>query len=145
MRSRRDNETEETMKRLVVAVLVAGAAACGPPMKQTPVEEIPKLTKLDDVMDNQATTMDPLFKKIGQAQFTDADWASLTAASTRVQATSLKIKDFSKGAEFDALAMKLNGQATELANSYATKDVAAANTALGNMKGTCKECHKRFR
>jgi hypothetical protein len=133
------------MKRLVVAVLVAGAAACGPPMKQTPVEEIPKLTKLDDVMDNQATTMDPLFKKIGQAQFTDSDWAALTAASTRVQATSLKIKDFSKGAEFDALAMKLNQQAAELGNSYSNKDSAAANTALANMKATCKECHKKFR
>ncbi len=33
---------------LMLAMLVAGAAACGPPMKQTPVEEIPKLTKLDD-------------------------------------------------------------------------------------------------
>ena len=134
------------MKRVMLAVLVAaGAAACGPPMKQTPVEEIPKLTKLADVMDNQATAMDPLFKKIGQAQFTDEDWAALTAAATKVQATSLKIKDFSKGAEFDALAMKLNQQATELGNTYATKDAAAANTALQNMKATCKDCHKKFR
>ena len=96
------------MKKLMLAVLVAGAAACGPPMKQTPVEEIPKLTKLTDVMDNQATVMDPLFKKIGQTTYTDEDWAALTAAAAKVQATSLKIKDFSKGAEFDALAMKLN-------------------------------------
>ena len=133
------------MKRLMLAVLVAGAAACGPPVKNTPVEEIPKLTKLGDVMDNQATAMDPLFKKIGQTTFTDADWAAITAAAARVQATSLKIKDFSKGAEFDALAMKLNQQATDLSNSYASKDTAAANTALGNMKATCKECHKKFR
>ena len=133
------------MKRLVLAGLVAGAVACGPPKKQTPIEEIPKLTKLDDVMANQATVMDPLFKKIGQTTYTDEDWAALTAASARVQATSLKIKDFSKGAEFDALAMKLNQQATELGNSYATKDAAAANTALANMKATCKECHKKFR
>jgi len=133
------------MKKLMLAVLVAGAAACGPPMKQTPVEEIPKLTKLDDVMDNQATAMDPLFKKIGQTSFTDEDWAALTAAAAKVQATSLKIKDFSKGAEFDALAMKLNQGATELANSYATKDAATANKALVGMKATCKECHKKFR
>ena len=133
------------MKKLVLAVLVAGAAACGPPVKQTPVEEIPKLTKLTDVMDNQATAMDPLFKKIGQNSFSDEEWAALTAASARVQATSLKIKDFSKGAEFDALAMKLNQSATELGNSYATKDAAAANNALSAMKATCKECHKKFR
>ena len=133
------------MKKLMLAVLVAGAAACGPPMKQTPVEEIPKLTKLDDVMDNQATAMDPLFKKIGQTSFSDEEWAALTAAGARVQATSLKIKDFTKGAEFDALAMKLNQKATDLSNSYATKDASAANKALEEMKATCKECHKKFR
>jgi cytochrome c556 len=134
------------MKRWMLAVLAGGVlVACGPPIKNTPVEEIPKLTKLTDVMDNQATVMDPLFKKIGQTTFTDADWAAITAAAAKVQATSLKIKDFSKGAEFDALAMKLNQQATELSNSYASKDAAAANTALGNMKATCKECHKKYR
>jgi len=134
------------MKRLLLAVLAGSAlVACGPPVKNTPVEEIPKLTKLTDVMDNQATAMDPLFKKIGQTTFTDADWAAITAAAARVQATSLKIKDFSKGAEFDALAMKLNQQATELSNSYASKDATAANTALANMKATCKECHKKYR
>ncbi len=133
------------MKKALLAMLVAGAAACGPPMKNTPVEEIPKLTKLDDVMDNQATVMDPLFKKIGQAAYSDEEWAALTAASAKLLATSLKIKDFSKGAEFDALAMKLNQQAQELSNSYAGKDATAASTALANMKATCKECHKRFR
>lgn len=133
------------MKRIAIAVLLTAAAACGPPIKNTPVEEIPKLTKLDDVMDNQATVMDPLFKKIGQATFSDGDWAELTAAAAKLQATSLKIKDFSKGAEFDALAMKLNQQATDLGNSYASKDAVGANTALTNMKATCKECHKKFR
>jgi cytochrome c556 len=133
------------MKRLVLAVLVAGIAACGPPQKNTPVEEIPKLAKLADVMDNQATVMDPLFKKIGQASYSDADWAALTAAAAKVQATSLKIKDFSKGAEFDALAMKLNQLATDLSNSYASKDANAASATLSAMKATCKECHKKFR
>lgn len=133
------------MRMIAIAAFAVGVVACGPPKKNTPVEEIPKLTKLEDVMDNQATVMDPLFKKLGQQSFSDEDWAALTAAAAKVQATSLKIKDFSKGAEFDALAMKLNQQATELGNSYASKDAAAANTALGNMKATCKECHKKFR
>ncbi len=133
------------MKKLLLAIVVAGAAACGPPQRNTPVHEIPKLTKLADVMDNQATVMDPLFKKTGQPNFTDDDWARITAAAAKVQATSLKIKDFSKGAEFDALAMKLNQQATDLSNSYANKDAIAANNALAAMKATCKECHKKFR
>lgn len=133
------------MRTLALAALVVGAAACGPPQKNTPVSEIPKLTKLSDVMDNQATVMDPLFKKIGSQQFTDDDWAEITAAAAKVQATSLKIKDFSKGAEFDALAMKLNQEATDLANTYASKDASGANNALAAMKATCKECHKKFR
>ncbi|HEX4461477.1 MAG TPA: cytochrome c [Polyangia bacterium] len=131
------------MKKLALALLLA-LPACTPQLS-TPVEEIPKLTKLDDVMANQATVMDPLFKKIGQTSFNDDEWALLTSAGTRVQATSLKIKDFSKGAEFDALAMKLNRYAGDLSNSYASKDAVAANTALTNMRATCKECHKRFR
>jgi cytochrome c556 len=132
------------MKKLAL-VLLLSAAACGAPKMSTPIEEIPRLTKLDDVMANQATVMDPLFKKIGQTSFNDDEWALLTAAGTRVQATSLKIKDFTKGAEFDALALKLNRYASDLSNSYASKDAVAANTALGNIKATCKECHKRFR
>ena len=131
------------MKKLALALLLA-LPACTPQLS-TPVEEIPKLTKLDDVMANQATVMDPLFKKIGQTSFNDDEWALLTSAGTRVQATSLKIKDFTKGAEFDALAMKLNRYASDLSNSYASKDSVAANTALTNMRATCKECHKRFR
>jgi hypothetical protein len=131
------------MKKLALALLLVGSACT--PQLSTPVEEIPKLTKLDDVMANQATVMDPLFKKIGQTSFNDDEWALLTSAGTRVQATSLKIKDFTKGAEFDALAMKLNRYAADLSNSYASKDAVAANTALTNMRATCKECHKRFR
>ena len=36
------------MRATVLSLLVVGAAACGPPIKNTPVEEIPKLTKLAD-------------------------------------------------------------------------------------------------
>ncbi len=133
------------MRRLILTVMLVGGAACGPPMKNTPVDEIPKLTKLSDVMDNQATVMDPLFKKIDSPSYSDDDWAAFTAASTKVQATSLKIKDFSKGPEFDALALKLNQQAAALGNAYSGKDVNAARQALKDMKATCKECHKKFR
>jgi hypothetical protein len=131
------------MHRLLFIALVA--AACGAPKMNTPVEEIPKLQKLDDVMANQATVMDPLFKKLAQTSFSDQEWADITSAAKRVQATSLKIKDFSKGAEFDALAMKLNQQATDLENTYVSKDATAANNGLAAMKATCKECHKRVR
>ncbi len=134
------------MDKLALALLLSLAAAgCGPPIRNTPIAEIPKIATLAEVMDNQATVMDPLFKKIGQSQFSDEEWAAMTAAGNRVEATSVKIKDFSKGAEFDAVAMKLNQYATDLTNSYTNKNAAAANDALANMKATCKECHKKFR
>jgi hypothetical protein len=137
--------SEERMRRLVIGLLLVGGAACGPPVLNTPVEEVPKLTKLEDVMANQSTVMDPLFKRMDQPAYTDDDWAAFTAASSKVQATSLKIKDFSKGAEFDGLAIRLNTQAAALANAYSGKDVNAARQALHDMKATCKECHKKFR
>jgi cytochrome c556 len=133
------------MRRLMIALLLSGAAACGPPVLNTPVEEVPKLSKLEDVMANQATVMDPLFKKSDQPTFSDEDWAAMTAASAKVQATSLKIKDFTKGPEFDALALRLNQQAAALGAAYGGKDANAARQALKDMKATCKECHKKFR
>jgi cytochrome c556 len=131
--------------RVVVVVAALLVIGCGPPQKSTPIEEIPKLTKLDDVMDNQATVADPQFKKIGQAAFSDADYAAFIDTATRLQATSVKIKDFSKGAEFDALAMRLNEKSRALGDAGQAKNAANANAALKDLKATCKECHSKFR
>jgi len=126
---------------LAAVVLVSCASA-----KMTPLAEIPKLTSLEDVMDNQATTADPQFKKIGQAKFDDAELGALAQASERLQATSLKTKEFAKGrAEFDALAMKLNEKAKAVGAGATAKDAAAISAALTEMKATCKECHSKFR
>ena len=54
---------------LFAATTIAAAlplASCGPPVMNTPVNDIPKLATLAEVMDNQATTADPQFKKIGE-------------------------------------------------------------------------------
>jgi cytochrome c556 len=124
------------------AVLIA---SCGPPVMNTPVEQIPNLTTLAEVMDNQATTADPQFKKIGEASYTDEDYKAFATASARLKVTSLKIKDFSKGPEFDALAMRLNEKAAALGTAAEKKDAAASSEALKEMKATCKECHSKFR
>jgi hypothetical protein len=113
--------------------------------QHTAISDIPKLTSLDDVMDNQSTAIDPQFKKIGAAKFEDADFAAFADASARLVATSLKIKDFTKGPDFDAIAMKLNEKAKALGAAATAKDTAAANAALGDMKAACKECHSKFR
>ena len=96
-------------------------------------------------MANQATVMDPLFK-----DRPELDWPrrGLGGADGGVDARAgdqpRESRTFSKGAEFDALAMKLNQQAAELGNTYAGKE-AGRRAALGNMKATCKECRKKFR
>ena len=70
---------------------------------------------------------------------------SKLGAVTRIMEEENKLKDFSKGAEFDLLTTKLNQLATQLGSAYANKDNAAANDALTAMKQACKDCHKKFR
>jgi len=119
--------------------------ACSPPKLSTPLADIPKLTSLEQVMDNQATIADPQWKKIGEANYTDADFAAFTDVAERIQVTALKTKDFSKGPEWDALAMRLNEEAKALGTASTAKDATAAGTALKEMKATCKECHSKFK
>jgi cytochrome c556 len=113
--------------------------------KSTPLEEIPKLTKLADVMDNQSTVADPLFKKMDQTSFTDDEFKSMEDASARLKITAPKIKDFSKGPDFDALATRLGEKANALGDAARAKNAAGASTALKEMKATCKECHSKFK
>jgi cytochrome c556 len=135
---------EGNMRVLILAVGALSLVACVKQRNLT-TEEIPKLTKLDDVMDVQSTVADPQFKKIGQASYSDADWAAFADTSARIQSTALKIKDFSKGAGFDALAVELNEKAKALGDAATAKDAAGASKALAEMKATCKSCHKQFK
>lgn len=132
------------MRLLLIALACSFALACVPKRDLT-VQEIPKLTKLEDVMDVQSTVMDPQFKKIGAASYSDADFAAFADAGARLQASALKIKDFSKGAGFDALAMQLHDQAKQLADAASAKNAVASSQALASMKSTCKQCHSKFR
>jgi cytochrome c556 len=128
------------------ALLASGAlAACGPPHRDVPAADVPKLTSLSDLMDSQATIADPEMKKAGAASYTDADYAAFTEVSNRIQATSTKAKDFSKGPDFDKLADKLHETAMSLGKAAAAKDQKASSDALAAMKATCKECHSKFK
>ena len=129
------------MQRVIVAFLLMGCA----PKRNVPTSEVPKLTKLDDVMDVQATVADPQFKKIGQASYADVDFAAFSDLADRIQATTTKLKDFSKGPGFDALAVQLHDKAVALAQAAQAKDSARSSGALAEMKATCKECHSKFR
>jgi hypothetical protein len=131
---------------LSFVVVAAGAlAACGPPHRDVPAAEVPKLTKLADLMDSQATIADPQMKKSGAATYTDADYAAFAEVSNRIQATSLKAKEFSKGPDFDKLADQLHENATALGKAAVAKDAKASSDSLAGMKATCKACHSKFK
>ena len=119
--------------------------ACGPPHRDVPAADVPKLTSLEHVMDSQATIADPQMKKAGAASYADADYAAFTEVSERIQATSKKAKEFSKGPDFDKLADKLGETAAALGKAAAAKDQKASSDALAAMKATCKECHSKFK
>jgi hypothetical protein len=130
---------------LVVATAAAALAACGPPHRDVPAGEVPKLTSLEHVMDVQATIADPQMKKAGAASYTDEDYAAFTEVSNRIQATSTKAKDFSKGPDFDKLADRLHETAVALGKAAGAKDQKASSDSLAAMKATCKECHSKFK
>jgi cytochrome c556 len=136
--------------RAFLIVCAFALAAC-PAKKDTPLEEIGKLPTLKDVMDTQSTIADPLFKKIGKERYQDKEklddeiWGKLADASARINATSVRIREWTKGAEFDALANRLTSKADALARAVDAKETNTVNTILKDMKATCKECHQRFR
>jgi len=127
---------------LAFAVVVLSACAA---RRDLTVAQIATVTKLDDLMDVQATVADPQWSKMTTSGYTDADWAALADVATRIQATSARIKDFSKGPAMDELGAKLHTHAEELGKATAVKDETGAKAALTAMKATCKECHRAFR
>jgi cytochrome c556 len=131
--------------RLLVSGLVVAVLAACTPTNNTPVEGIPKIQSLSELMAVQATAADPQFGKASQESFTDAEFAELAGVGAKIDATSKHLKTFSKGPDFDALGMKLNEKANGLSTAAAAKDAAGARTALTDMKATCKECHSKFR
>ncbi|AKU96157.1 hypothetical protein AKJ09_02821 [Labilithrix luteola] len=127
------------------AVLLGLAAFACVPHRDVPAQDVPKLKDLEEVMQVQATVADPQFKKIGESSLTEADFVAFADVSNRIQATSVKTKEFSKGPGFDALADQLHEKAVALGTAAAAKDAKASSDALSAMKTTCKECHSKFR
>lgn len=134
------------LKASISSLLLASVAiACGPPHRDVPAADVPKLGSLSEVMDSQATIADPQMKKAGAATYTDADYAAFAEVSSRIQATSTKAKEFSKGPEFDQFADKLHETAIALGKAAEAKDAKASSDSLAAMKATCKACHSKFK
>jgi cytochrome c556 len=132
---------------LSIALVAASAlaAGCAPPKRDLTPDQIDKLDDLEKVMDVQATVSDPQFAKMHASTYGDADWAGFADMGTRLQATSRKIHQFSKGPDFDAFADKLHSQAEALSSAANAKDASRAASTLTDIKATCKACHAKFR
>jgi hypothetical protein len=132
------------LSRRVLVVVVPVLVGCSHPQRDVSAADVPKLTSLAEVMDVQSTIADPQLKKAGAATYADEDYAAFTEVSTRIQATSTKIKEFSKGPEFDKLADQLHETAVSLGKGAAAKDAKGASDSLAAMDATCKACHGKF-
>jgi hypothetical protein len=136
------------MQHLAVLFAFVALAACAP-KAAVPIEQIPQLPTIKEVMRVQAKAADPQFKKIGAA-FTDADFAEMSDAGQRIAATGLKTKDFAKeeaagDPKFSELADKIAATGKALSDAAAAKDRQAASAALAEMRDTCRACHKQFK
>jgi hypothetical protein len=133
------------MRFVVLAVAAFALASCGPKTIYTDAD-IPKVPSIDDVMWSQAQALDPQFKKIGRASYTDDDFTAFAAAGGRLKLTTARLKEsFSKGPEFNQFAETLAGHAAELVEAASAKDAAKASAALTATKATCKACHAKFK
>jgi cytochrome c556 len=132
------------MKKAFALLVLLASVACYP-KRDLPPDQIEKLDDLEKVMDVQATVADPQFKKADAASFTEADWAAFADMGTRLQATSKKTLQFSKGPEFDQLANQIHEKAEALSAAAQAKDTAKAKALLVDIKSTCKTCHSKFR
>ena len=134
-------------RSLFVSLLGLGLvlAACGPPKRDVKAADVPALKDLEEVMDVQATIADPQMKKAGNATYSDEDYAAFAEVSSRIQATSVKAKQFTKGPEFDKFADDLHETAVRLGTAASAKDAKGASDSLAAMKATCKGCHSKFK
>jgi Cytochrome C' len=113
--------------------------------RDLPPAQINALEKLRDVMDVQERISDPQFKKIDRTHYQDADWVAFADMGDRLVVTSTKVRQFSKGPGFDALADQLHSHAQDLSAAAASKNAAAASAALAVIQATCQECHSKFK
>ncbi len=138
------------MLALGAGLLLASAlAGCVPKPKQAySTDQIKQLESLEELMRVQAEAADPLFARIGQTAYTDAEYARLEQLGQKLAATSEAMASrFSQNRppSFSTYAKRLGEQAGELLGAAQAKDAAKASTTLTGMRETCKTCHKEHR
>ena len=128
------------------SIVLLAAAACGPKTIYTN-DDVARLPKRADIMWSQAQAMDPQFKKLGAATYSDEDYAGFATAAGRLKVTTPRLREeaFSKGAEWNQIVDQLATHAADLDGAATAKDAVKAKAALAAIKATCKTCHSKFR
>ncbi len=137
------------MHRGAALSLALICAACVPSPKQDyTLDQIGKLESLEELMRVQAQAADPLFKKRGQASYSEAEFQAMINGGGRVEAaaTALSLRfGKTRPQPFGELAVKLKNGATELGAAAQARNAARASAALEAMKSACASCHKQFK
>jgi hypothetical protein len=128
-----------------LCALLLAPAGCVP-ATEIPLPMIPSVTSMEKLMHVLANAADPQFKKLG-AGLTDADLVAVQSTGERVAAAGARLKQVAadRPAGFLALVSTLEEQGQRLASAAQAHDVAQSQQLLGELKGTCKSCHKQFR
>lgn len=131
---------------LLVATLAGG---CVPKPKQAySNDQIKQLESLEELMRVQAQAADPLFGRIGQASYSDAEYGNMALLAQKLQAASEAITSrFSQNRPptFSTYAKRLGEQAGELLTATGSKDAGKSSASLSGIRETCKTCHKEHR
>ncbi len=134
---------------LGMLLLGATLGGCVPKPKQVYTnDQLKQVESLEEVMRVQAATMDPQFGKIGNAQFTEAEFAAMVGAGQHLQASAGVVREkhsSKRPPSFASFAEQLGKYAGELTAAAEAKDAVRASTALQQMRDTCRACHKEHR
>ena len=143
------------MSRLALRVVVftftfaALFAACVPKPKQDyRVDQISQINSVTEIMRVQAHDLDPLFKKMDQASFTEGEYAAMVKAAARLQATAVALRDrFSESYDpsFKDYASQTHQEAEKLRASAGSKQAPESSRALAAIKRACADCHKQHK
>ena len=125
-------------------LLIVVVCGCVPYMNPT-ASDIPKLGSLKDVMAAQETITDPVWSKIDDRSYGDADWLALEDVSVRIRATAERSMAWSRGKLFDHYDDALRTAAVDLGSAVDQKSADLAAQALTDMRHACRSCHEHVR
>jgi cytochrome c556 len=128
--------------------VAAGGGCVRKPKQDYTNDQVKQLESLEELMRVQAQTADPQFNKIGQDSYNDRDYAGMTDAAQRLQATSETLRtrlSQNRPPSFATYAARLGEQAGELLAASQAKDAAKASAALTGIRDTCRTCHREHR